>query len=370
MHSASRFARTAVAVACIAAIASPSFACTAVDIVARDNTVVAGRTMEWAFDMQWAVVSLPKGTPVTLSAPPSLNLPARTLPTRYGIVGVSPGVLPGNVLLEGQNSAGLGMSGNFLPGFTQYQAVTPQDRNYVSILSFGTWALGNHATVAELRAALPGIKVWTDPSLPSGPTPPYIHFVFTDRSGAGMIVEYTGGQLHVFDNAAHVLTNAPTYDWHLTNLRNYLNLSTTGPASVKLAEGNVTAIGQGSGLVGIPGDYTPPSRFVRSTFLRHYVPQPANAAEATQVVGHILNNVDIPVGIAVSKDGDQVVSDYTQWVALKDLTHNKLMIADYAHRTNYVTLDLDVLFAQDKPLSVKVNDLPWPAPGDASRSLK
>jgi len=360
MRFASRLARAAIAAALLAPLATPSLACTAVDIVARDRTVIAGRTMEWALDMQWNLVSLPKGTPVMLSAPPALALPSRTVATRYPIVGVSPGVIPGNVLLEGQNAAGLGMSGNFLPGFTHYQTVAPEDRSYVSILGFGTWALGLHATVAELRAALPGIKVWTDPSLPTGPTPPTLHFVFTDRSGDGMVVEYTGGTLRIFDNAAHVLTNAPTYDWHLTNLRNYLNLSATGPANVRVGNVDVTALGQGGGLVGVPGDYTPPSRFVRSAFLRHHIAVPADGAEAVQAVVHILNNVDIPLGIAQSRDGERVVSDYTQWVALKDLTHNRMLIADYAHRTRYVALELDALFAQDRASSVTVSDLPYP----------
>ena len=100
-----------------------ALACTAVDIIAGDKSVIAGRTMEWAFEMQWKLVSLPKGTPVTLDAPPSLHLPAKTAPTRYAVVGIAPGVIPGNTILEGQNAAGLGMSGNFLPGFTQYQTV-------------------------------------------------------------------------------------------------------------------------------------------------------------------------------------------------------------------------------------------------------
>lgn len=369
MFRPSRFPRTAVAVACIAAMTNVSLACTAVDIVAKDKSVIAGRTMEWAFDMQWALVSLPKGTPVAMSAPPSLNLPASTVATKYALVGVSAGVIPGGVILEGQNSAGLGMSGNFLPGFTQYQTVTPQDRNYVSILAFGTWALGNHASVAELRAVLPSTKVWTDPSLPTGPTPPTVHWVFTDRSGAGVVVEYVGGELRMYDNVAHVLTNAPTYDWHLTNVRNYLNLSTVGLPSAQVGTVNVTAIGQGGGLVGIPGDYTPPSRFVRSAFLRHNVPQPASAADATQVIAHVLNNVDIPIGIAQSREGGQLVSDYTQWVAIKDLTHNRLTIADYDHRTNWVTLDLDAIFAQTKPTTIKVSDLPYARSVDATKSL-
>jgi choloylglycine hydrolase len=261
------------------------------------------------------------------------------------------------------------MSGNFLPGFTQYQAVTAQDTNYVSILAFGSWALGNLASVAEVRAALPTIKVWSDPSLPSGPTPPTLHFVFTDRSGAGVVVEYVNGELRMYDNAAHVLTNAPTYDWHLLNLRNYLNLSTVGLASLEIGTANVTALGQGGGVTGIPGDFTPPARFVRAAFMRHNVPQPANASEAIQAIGHVLNTVDIPLGIAQSRDGAQLVSDYTQWVAIKDLSNNRLMIADYNHRLTYVTLDLNVIFAQSKPTSVKVGDLPYPKTIDATKSL-
>lgn len=177
-----------------------------------------------------------------------------TVTSKYAVVGVKPGIIPGDTLLEGQNSAGLGMSGNFLPGFTEYQTVTPQDKGYVSILGFGAWALGQFATVSELRQALPGIKVWADDTLQSGPTPPTLHFVFTDKSGASIVVEFVDGQQRIFDNVARVLTNAPTYDWHLSNIRNYINLSTVAASSVRVRETNVTALGQGGGLVGLPGD--------------------------------------------------------------------------------------------------------------------
>jgi choloylglycine hydrolase len=352
-----------------AATFNAALACTAVDIVASDGSVVAGRTMEWAFDMQWTLVSLPKGTPLAMTATPALKLPTVTVTSKYSVVGVKPGVIPGDTLLEGQNAAGLGMSGNFLPGFTQYQTVTSQDKGYVSILGFGAWALGQFATVAELRQALPTIKVWADDTLQSGPTPPTVHFTFTDRSGAGIVVEFVDGQQRIFDNVARVLTNAPTYDWHLTNIRNYVNLSTLATTSVRVGEADVTAIGQGGGLVGIPGDYTPPSRFVRAAFLRHYSTKPKNADEATQLVGHILNTVDIPLGIAQSKAGNELVSDYTQWVAIKDLTGNRLLIADYNHRTSYLTLDLNQVFAQDKPASVLISALPYPKGFDGTKAL-
>ncbi len=362
--------RVAVAGLMVLASFQQAIACTAVDLVAADKAVIAGRTMEWAFDMKWTLKSLPKGTELALTAPPALGLPEVKVATRHALIGISAEIIPGGAILEGQNAAGLGMSGNFLPGFTEYQTVTKADKGYVSILGFGAWALGMHASVAEVRAALPGIKVWSDPSLPSGPTPPTIHMVFTDRTGAGIVVEYVGGELRIHDNVAHVLTNAPTYDWHLTNLRNYLNLSTVGVSERLLGSANVTAIGQGGGLLGMPGDYSPPSRFVRAAFMRHFITPPKTAVEARQAVGHILNTVDIPLGIAQSKEGGQLISDYTQWVAIKDLTNNKLMIADYAHRLTYLTIDLDQIFAQTTPSAKLVTDLPYPAVIDGTGALK
>lgn len=355
--------RSLAATVSLAAMIGTAAACTAVDMIAADRSVIAGRTMEWAFDMKWTLVTQPKGTALTLSAPKPTGLPARTVVTKYPVVGVSAGIVPGGALLDGQNSQGLSMSGNFLPGFTQYQTVTPQDKDYQSILTFGAWALGSFETVAELREALKTMKVWADDSLPTGPTPATLHFVFVDRSGSGIVVEYVGGEVRIHDNMAHVLTNAPTYDWHINNIRNYLSLSTVGVQQRQIGNVNVTEIGQGGGFIGLPADYTPPSRFVRAAALRHTVTAPKTAAEAVQAVAHILNNVDIPVGVAQSRMPDgTLVSDYTQWVAVKDLTNNRLMIADYNNRLNYLTIDLDPLFAATKPMAKLIDDLPYPKP--------
>ena len=347
----------------------PVLACTAVDFVAVDGTVIAGRTMEWAFEMKWAMISLPKGSSLSLTAPPSTNLPAQKVTSKYAVVGVKSDLIPIDALLEGQNEAGLGMSANFLPGFTEYQSVSPQDKNYVSILGFGAWVLGQFGTVDEVRKALPGIKVWADASLPS-PVPPTLHFVFTDRSGASIVLEFVKGEQRLYDNVARVLTNAPTYDWHLTNLRNYLNLSNQGPAPIRVAEGNVTVLGQGGGLVGIPGDYTPPSRFVRAAYLRHFSTKPKSANEAIQLTAHVLNNVDIPLGVSQSMEGKDIIFDTTQWVAIKDLTNNRMLIADYNNRTNYVTLDLNQIFKQSESVSVPISSLPYPKADGTKAMLK
>lgn len=98
-------------------------------------------------------------------------------------------------------------------------------------------------------------------------------------------------------------------------------------------------------------------------------PKPKNAAEATELVAHILNTVDISLGIAQLKAGNDFVSDYTQWIAIKDLTGNRLIIADYDHRTSYLTLDLNQVFAHDKPASVPISALPYPKSVDGAKAL-
>lgn len=356
---------------CLVAFAHHASACTAVNVTAKDGAVVAGRTMEWAYDMQWTLKSVPVGSAVPLTAPANLKLASTELKSKYAFIAVMPAILKGaDAFLEGQNSAGLGMSGNFLPGFTEYQTVASGDKDYVSILNLGRFVLGMFDNVKALRAELPKYKVWFDPSEVSGlPTPPWLHFVFTDRTGDSIVVEFVKGQMVISDNVAQVLTNSPTYDWHVLNLRNYISLTKDGKASVPYRGGNVTALGQGGGLLGLPADYQPSSRFVRAAYLRHLATTPANVSEANQLAVHVLNNVDIPVGVVSSTEGGQTVSDYTQWVMIKDLTNNKVMIANDKNRANYVTLDLKQIFSAKESFSSLIDALPY-QPNDATAKFK
>jgi choloylglycine hydrolase len=156
------------------------------------------------------------------------------------------------------------------------------------------------------------------------------------------------------------LTNAPTYDWHLNNVRNYLSLTSTATPSASVNGTNVTELGQGGGLMGLSADYTPPSRFVRQAYLKQFAYQASNSTEAVQLAGHFLNNVDMPAGVARSTDGKQVFSDYTQWVNLKDLNNNRMKITNYANRTNFIEIDLNQVFKSGKSRTWVINNLPYP----------
>lgn len=357
----------------LAAVALVSFTpaalgCTAVNIVATDGTIVAARSMEWALEMDWTAVTVPAGTKYEMSAPDGLGLDPVAMETKHAIFGIDTALVPDTFLIDGQNDAGLTFSGNFLPDFTQYQSVEAGDKGYVSLVDFGVWSLGEFATVAELEAALPDVKVWFGDETIAGISPE-VHFVFTDKTGDSIVLEFVDGEQQIHKNVARVLTNAPTYGWHLDNLRNYLDLSPDGAGAVQIGAENVTALGQGGGLRGVPADYTPPSRFVKAAYLAHFAYEPKNAEEALALGNHVLNTVDIPEGVVRSTENGKKVADYTQWVVIKDLTNNTITIADYANRANALKIDLGALFKSGEAVNTLVTDLPYPGKA-AVTSLK
>lgn len=332
-------------------------ACTAVDVTSKDGSVIAGRTMDWSWDMQWEFVYAPQSSDYTLSAPSNLKLPVIHDKTKYAFFGIG-SRMANDALLEGQNSAGLAVSGNYLPQYTQYNEVTKQDKKYVSILELVKFVLGNFATVDEVKQELPKYKVWSAGAIGKNANP-LLHFMITDKSGKSVVIEYVGGKTVVYDKNYQVLTNAPTYDWHMNNLRQYMNVSNLDTETIKGT--NIVAIGSGNGMWGTPGDYTPPSRFVRTSLLKYYAVTPESAPDAVTLVGHILNSVTVPKGAAKDLQNNGGYSyDETQWTAIKDITHNKFYFNDYQHNNNVVELDLNQIFTQSKPFTMLIADLQYP----------
>ena len=346
-------------------------ACTAINLQAADGTVVAGRNMDWFTDMEWTLEVMPKGSPVLESAPANLNLQATEHSSKYAYAAVAAKILKdANPVVEGQNSNGLGLSGNFLPGFTEYETVTKEDRHYISIIDLGAYILGMFGTVAEAKAELPKYKVWFEPNEVKGlPTPPWLHLVITDRTGASIVVEFVKGHTVIHDNVSGTLTNAPTYDWHLNNARNYLNLTNMAPLPIKVNGLTATSLGgEGAGMVGIPGDYSSPSRFVKAAMFQYYATKPKTSDQANALVAHLLATVNLAKGDSIAKDGGAIVGDHTQWTTIKDLTHNKIKIADYGNLTNFIQVDLNKVWATGKPQLWVIKDMPY-SPNDLTTQL-
>ena len=176
------------------------------------------------------------------------------------------------------------------------------------------------ATLDEVRNNLANVVIaptviqgWGDVSSP-------FHYIVYDKSGQSIVIEPINGKLIVHDNPIGVLTNSPSFDWHMTNLRNYIHLTPNNSAPMKLEDIVLSPIRQGSGMMGLPGDFTPPSRFVRAAAFAAAAIPVENANEAVFQAFHFLNQFDIPKGVArqVDKNGNLSIAT-TLWRLLSEV---------------------------------------------------
>ncbi|MED7788141.1 linear amide C-N hydrolase [Francisella sp. 19X1-34] len=354
---------------------SQSIACTAITLVNKKGDVVSGRTMEWALNWNWQLLYMPKNTQHYLTAPSNLNLPKHQYKSKYSVLATGLSKNGQTLVIDGQNSQGLSLSANYLPGFTKYQTVSKNDTKYASIIESTTFILSQFANVNQAKQALENYKVWSDKSIMIDGISPEVHFLITDKTGAGLVVEYIDGKVKFYDvnSNVKVMTNAPTYDWQLLNLKNYLSLDNKTPTNLKIDDVVNTDKHKktlqdlsgflGGGLLGIPGDYSPPSRFVRTAAIGYYSNNyaPKNDADLVSKVTHILHNVDIAKGVVAENLNSKKMFDHTAYVVIKDLNNNKLYISTYYHPNNPVVVDLNTLDKDNsKGFDIILEKLPFP----------
>src|SRR3990167_5493099 len=301
-------------------------ACTDFRLVAKDGSVIITRSMEFAYDMNSNIRTMPRGNTFNTTAPD--GTPTINWTNKYGYL-----YLDGmniDAVIDGINENGLTIEDLLFPGFAGYQNVPPgKSKQALPYTRLGDYILGNFKTIDEVKQALTKIFVFpkTIPGQRNLIFP--LHFSIFDSTGKGIIVEYVNGRLNIYDNNIGVLTNSPTYDWHLTNLRNYVNLSPLNPNPVVIQGVTFTATGQGAGMVGLPGDISPPSRFVKISVMKDTVLRTSNALNTVNLAEHLINNVDIPIGFVREAARGPATTELTQWVVFKDLTHRILYYRTY-----------------------------------------
>lgn len=274
-------------------------ACTSLTLKAEDGAIVYGRTMEWgAFDLNSRVSIIPRGYRFTSHTPDEKA--GHSWETKYGVVGLD--ALEKDILTDGMNEKGLVVGVLLFPGFCEYQAYDPTQADIsINNLELANYILTKFATVDEVREGLQEIKVVAveEPAF-DGEVP--VHFTVIEPSGKAIVIQYMKGGLNIFDNPLRVLTNAPSFDWHMTNLRNYINLSAIAWPAKKLDNVDFAPIGAGSGFLGLPGDFTPPSRFIRAVTFTQTARKVPDGNEAVYEVLRIMDNFNLPLGAAEGSD--------------------------------------------------------------------
>jgi choloylglycine hydrolase len=155
---------------------------------------------------------------------------------------------------------------------------------------------------------------------------PPLHLVLHDRNGEAAVVEWVGESRHVYDNPIGVATNSPPFDWHLKNLRNYLNQCAMDVPALAINGRTIAPLGEGTGMLGLPGDFTPPSRFVRAVASSANARTPDSVDQAVNAAMHLLSSFDIAKGVVRDPAPEGVTSaagaelgDYTCYRSVSEL---------------------------------------------------
>jgi len=344
-----QFIRTLVALAVFAGLfaglMSDASACTGVRLTAKDGSIVYGRTMEWgAFDLRSRVSIIPRRYTFQGLTPDGYN--GKKWSAKYGVLSLDMLERDNIVVGDGMNEKGLAVGLFYLPGFAEYMSYEKDlADNTITAVDVAGYLLTQCATIEDVKAVIERVRVVAVVDEAIG-APVQCHWLVTEASGKSIVIEYLNGKLRVFDAPLGVLTNSPSYDWHLINLRNYVNLSAVAIPSKKIDELDFAPLGGGSGMIGLPGDFTPPSRFIRAVAWSKTTRPLANATEAVYELFRILDNFNVPLGAAEGSDSHATDSpemrSSTLWTTAWDLS-GRVFYFHTQHNRRVRRIDLNQL---------------------------
>ncbi|MEJ8570213.1 choloylglycine hydrolase family protein [Microbaculum marinum] len=345
---------TAILVAGSMVFAPVANACTGIQLSAKDGTQVAGRTLEFGAPIDWYVTTVPAGTEISAELPAGST--GLTYKTKYGITGMT--AYQSTDFVDGLNEQGLSVGLFYFPGYASYPDLSEENSaKALAPQQFATWLLANFSSVDEVKAHYDDVVLVAATFEQMGEVIP-MHVRVIDKSGNALVIEPTDKTLKVFDAPLGVITNSPTYDWHMTNLSNFINLSVVNVPPVKLDGVQLEAAGQGAGMHGLPGDFTPPSRFVRAAVFSKSAMPVDTGAEVLDQTFHILNNFDIPYGAVRGEDNGKPAPDYTQWTSVADMTNGTWTVKTYDDQ-NLRVVDLKSALAAADGKVVHIDPKQW-----------
>jgi choloylglycine hydrolase len=313
----------------LALVTTPAWACTGLMHKAKDGTVVNGRSVEFAINLDIGGMVIPQGYQFKGTLPDgSAGLAYQA---KYAVVGAN--TFGGNAIIDGVNEAGLSVGAFYFPGFAGYaEADSKNKKKALSSVEYPNWLLTQFANVEEVKEHFNKAVIVDTAPKGWGLVPPF-HYVVYDKTGKSVVIEPIDGQLIIHDNPIGVITNSPSFDWHMTNLGNYINLTPVGSPAVIVDGVKLQAFGSGAGLHGLPGDFTPPSRFVRAAVFSSTAVPAKNGHEAVLQVFHLLNQFDIPKGSVRDKNGKNTLVEYTLATSVKDPNKQQYFLRTYEDQT-------------------------------------
>ena len=253
--------------------------CTAATYRTKDHYF--GRTLDYEVSYGEEVVVTPRNFPFHFRHMGGLS-------SHYAIIGMATVAGEYPLYYDATNEKGLSMAGLNFPGNADYKPLA-EGKDNVATFELIPWLLGQCATVEEAKAYLARMNLANTPFSPQFPVSP-LHWIIADRDCA-ITVESVREGIRIYDNPVGILTNNPPFDYQMTNLTNYMSLSTEPPENHFSDQLDLTPYSRGMGMLGMPGDLSSVSRFVRVAFTKLHSVSGTSESESISQFFHILGSV-------------------------------------------------------------------------------
>ncbi len=273
--------------------------CTAATYKTRD--FYFGRTLDYEFSYGETVTVTPRNFKLAFRN-------SDVLERHYAFVGMAHITDGYPLYYDAVNEKGLCIAGLNFVGNAHYRA-KEKGKDNIAQWELIPWILGQCASVKEARKLLDMINIIDEAFAPSLPTA-QLHWIISDKSGS-VTVESVKDGIFVYDNPVGILTNNPPFPIQMFNLNNYMSLSANTPENSFSKQLELNAYSRGMGAIGLPGDLSSMSRFVRAAFTKMNSLSEDDEKSSVSQFFHILGSVDQQRGCCRLEDGKYEISIYT-----------------------------------------------------------
>lgn len=273
--------------------------CTAITYQSKDFYM--GRTLDYEFSYGEEVTVMPRSYPLHFRHSGGND-------NHYAIIGMAHIFENYPLYYDAVNEKGLGMAGLNFVGNAKYTDVTDGKAN-IAQFEFIPWVLSRFATLDEACRAISEINLVGTPFNEHFPAA-QLHWLIADKSGA-VTVEATARGLEIHKNPVGVLTNNPPFEQQMFSLNNFMHLSPKQPKNLFSDSLDLTAYSRGMGALGLPGDLSSQSRFVRATFTKLNSVSDESEGNSVGQFFHILGSVEQQRGCCEVSNGKFEITVYT-----------------------------------------------------------
>ncbi len=291
--------------------------CTAASYTTRD--FYFGRTLDYEFSYGEEIIITPRNYPLHFR-----HMPAH--PNHYAMIGIAHVMDTYPLYYEAVNEAGLAIAGLNFVGNAHYEETTPGKDNIASF-ELIPWILCQCSNIAQAKKLLANIHIVSTPFSKELPTS-QLHWLIADRESA-ITVESVADGLHIFDNPVGILTNNPPFECQMHQLSRYMSLSPRNPENQFSKQLPLNAYSRGMGAMGLPGDLSSESRFVRAAFVKMNSLCDGSEEESLSQFFHILASVEQQKGCCEVAES---AFEYTIYTSCYNASRGVFYYTTYSNR--------------------------------------